>query len=938
MAKSKASASAKTKPDDAKPGRAKGHGSDGHWVTIETADGRMRPIFLAGPRHGQTAAQRKANAATLRGASGGLEREHATAKPKGGPKTLHGAQSMVGKAAAAHNRGKAAKVAQPKPAAAPGRGTPERQAKAMELVYARKQAHSQIAEHGGVKGAHRAAWNESTPHAGLDAGPHGHSLVRIRDARHTYLARRNTGAMRRDVAAKPKASAPKASSAKAVGRGTPERLDRAMRLRAANPVRQQARQDAAEIAKAYQQVSGGKANVRVRLADLREKLPHLPRERQDAALMQLATRKHQGASLDSWDGQHGANARDRAAALMLPSGHRRDFIYLGGPSSGVGRDGFPVAPRPSKVAELRAARKPTAPAPAKPAGERIKAARQALAKPVPEATRAKVLGAIRSLDDQAATGAPVSVRELRAKLASDLPRKTQFDRTVRKLTEEGHLDAHRYDNAYAHGTTAAQRAAMVRRPAAGTPKRPGESRRGRESHYNAVSLGPEARKPAAVAPGFALKQERNSRPKPFESTGKGKTPAMFEEMRGANARDLPGQRTMFGQRPAASPERADALTKPVGRSTFRAAVESAKRNAGAKRDKLAATIKSQRKELAEARTSSVRDVRPDSVEFDPQRFQYKLNAEHGTGSVGSLQGVKKWDPELGGVLQVWKDPANGKTYVVNGHNRLDLARRLGADKVSVRHIVAKDAAEARAKGAITNIAEGRGNSTDAAQFFRDTGMTRAGLESRGVPLREKVATEGLAISGLEEGLWRQHKAGELSANRAAIIGGSGLTHAQQAAVAKSSGKAGVAGLNDRDLKEYIDNAREAPTVKNRTLDLFGSNEEDISLGAFRAKAQGFVKDKLGKEKRVFGTVAKSGNAADLERAGNKINAGESGKIAQTAAENLHVFDQLKNRRGPVADLLNEAADRVHKGESTRKVHDEIYRRLPKAIQEMLRGG
>jgi hypothetical protein len=344
------------------------------------------------------------------------------------------------------------------------------------------------------------------------------------------------------------------------------------------------------------------------------------------------------------------------------------------------------------------------------------------------------------------------------------------------------------------------------------------------------------------------------------------------------------------------------------------------------------------KRLREARSSTVREVPTRAVAFDPERFQYKLavHGEHGVGE--ALHGVKKWDPELAGVLQVWRDPANGKTYVVNGHHRLDLANRLGAGKVAVRYIKARDAEEARAKGAITNIAEGRGTSTDAGQFFRDTGLTKADLENRGVPMRERIATEGLALSDLEEGLWRKHKGGELTAARGAIIGGSGLNHAQQATIAKHAGKGGVQNLTDRDLKEFIDNAREAPTIKQRSIDLFGGSDEDINLGAHRARAQGFIKERLGREKRVFGTVAKSKNAADLERAGNRIDAEGSGKVAQAAAENLHIFDTLKNRRGPVSDLLNEAAERAHAGENARKVHEDVYRRLPAAISEMLGGG
>lgn len=155
------------------------------------------------------------------------------------------------------------------------------------------------------------------------------------------------GPIAADAPQAPRVSTPSAPVKARAQRGTPERQRRAAELRAANPARQQARHDAAEVGRAYQEVSGGKANVRVRLADIRDRLQHIPRERQDAALMHLATTKHRSAMLAAFDGQHGATARDRAAALKLPTGHTRDFIYLGGPSSG-GRGGFPVAPKLAK--------------------------------------------------------------------------------------------------------------------------------------------------------------------------------------------------------------------------------------------------------------------------------------------------------------------------------------------------------------------------------------------------------------------------------------------------------------------------------------------------------------------------------------------------------------------------------------------------------------
>ena len=431
-----------------------------------------------------------------------------------------------------------------------------------------------------------------------------------------------------------------------------------------------------------------------------------------------------------------------------------------------------------------------------------------------------------------------------------------------------------------------------------------------------------------------------STPKRFESTGSGKTKPLFEEMRGAAGKELRGQTNFLGR------ERPDNRLASAQASEFRAAVESA-RLRGSSRDRAASRLKETRAKLREATRDpsshvehapgTVTELKTNLIHFDPDRFQYKLAAQGQHGVTDALAGVKRYDPELGGVLQVWKDPANGKVFVINGHHRLDLANKLGAEKVAVRFIHAKSAEEARATGAITNIAEGRGSSLDAAKFFRDTGLSREHLEARGVPMREKVATDGLALSNLDEPIFKRVVNGELSPARGAIIG-NGLSHAQQRSVMTHLDKMPKGRMpSDATLRETVEHAKNAPTATKTTRGLFGDDEEEVSLSLHRGEAAAHIRDRLSREKKVFGTVARERNAVDLERGGNQINTAESGKISQAASENLATFDLLKHRSGPVSKLLNEAAERVHKGEKKKAVHDEIYRRLPIAIRETLAG-
>lgn len=333
----------------------------------------------------------------------------------------------------------------------------------------------------------------------------------------------------------------------------------------------------------------------------------------------------------------------------------------------------------------------------------------------------------------------------------------------------------------------------------------------------------------------------------------------------------------------------------------------------------------------------VGDLDTKLINADPERFQYKAGYGEG-GSVGSLAGVRKYDKDLAGVIQVWKDPADSKTYVINGHNRLDLAKKLGADKVTVRYIEAKDAGEARSKGALTNIAEGRGTAIDAAKYFRDTGLTREQIAERGIPMREKVATDGLALSRLEPNAFKRVVSGEMTAARGAIIGGSGLKDHEQAALVKMLDKHKGREITDSHLKELADEVKSARSVRSEGNDLFGSTADDHSLAIHKTKLQATIKDRLSKEKRLFGIVAKSKHADELARAGNSINTGESAKVSENAAVTLGVFDRMKNLSGPVSRSLNDAAERIYSGENARKVTDETYRKILKDLPAMLAGG
>ncbi len=136
----------------------------------------------------------------------------------------------------------------------------------------------------------------------------------------------------------------------------------------------------------------------------------------------------------------------------------------------------------------------------------------------------------------------------------------------------------------------------------------------------------------------------------------------------------------------------------------------------------------------------------------------------------SPQGVCKFNPQLAGVISVWRDPADGLTYVVDGHHRVELASRLGVSELNVQFLDAPDATAARAQGAFINMAEGRGTATDVALFLRETGTTPEDLAKRGISLPTGLTRDAVALARLAPDVFDQVATGNIPRSWGTAIG------------------------------------------------------------------------------------------------------------------------------------------------------------------------
>lgn len=309
----------------------------------------------------------------------------------------------------------------------------------------------------------------------------------------------------------------------------------------------------------------------------------------------------------------------------------------------------------------------------------------------------------------------------------------------------------------------------------------------------------------------------------------------------------------------------------------------------------------------------VQNVPTEAIKTDPERFQYKGGADETTGAGLALGDVKTWDEGLSGVLTLWKSP-EGELFAVNGHQRLDLAKRTGTGQVRAQILDSSQVSDVQARGygAKINIAEGRGTEIDAAKFMRDMQLTPQDLADQGISLAEAKTRRAVALAQLSDTIFHFTATKQFPVEKAVIIGEE-LHDNQPAQDAlfktirawERSGKQ----LDGNKLRELILLAKSAGTVPGKQINLFGEAEIKKSLMLETADLLENAKKELRLDKSLFGKVGKE--ADRLSRAKNVIDPETNQAISQESADSLDAL----NRFAYIPDS------------ATRKVIDDFARQL-----------
>lgn len=310
-----------------------------------------------------------------------------------------------------------------------------------------------------------------------------------------------------------------------------------------------------------------------------------------------------------------------------------------------------------------------------------------------------------------------------------------------------------------------------------------------------------------------------------------------------------------------------------------------------------------------------------------------MNHLRNRNAPNAIEGQKRYSPGKAGVLLVWEDPADGKTYVVNGHHRHELAVKTGQPHELVMKINAPTAEEAKVIGAETNISEGHGSAVDAARYFKSAKiLTPRDAARRGFPLGQPNVAHGLAMARLHGRILDRVESGEIPEGRAAAIGRAKGNPVQQEAALRAiarmerRGKGVTHGQAESIARQIAESGTQAAPGR----DLFTSFQREHPLHGQHSEIDDYVLQRV----RQGSNVGKDTDAGS----GIGFAEGEGPIQGQTATPD-QLYTSRVNRAGPLNDIRARAAMRLANGqEPPLKIKGEAYFRVKRELQKLLGAG
>ena len=339
--------------------------------------------------------------------------------------------------------------------------------------------------------------------------------------------------------------------------------------------------------------------------------------------------------------------------------------------------------------------------------------------------------------------------------------------------------------------------------------------------------------------------------------------------------------------------------------------------------------------VQKATPDQVTELSTKEISVNSDVFQVKAAGKlKKSGVSGSLKDIENYQEFLSGIISVWRDvngeigPAN-KVYVVNGHNRLDAAKRFGREKMVVRYLDAATAKEASNQGALQNMAESKLAAVDAARFIRNTGSTPQDLASQGIVLTDNTVNKAIAFSRLPDNLFTKLMEGTLSEAKAKALGSLDISPDIINDVAVTAGKGK---WSAEKIEQAIQMAANA-SVKEEAGVIPGLGNFFKSTNAKQIlDVRTEIVKLLNQEIIALRPASSEATANILEGAGNKITVEGSQSRRELATQSLAAFNKLAGQSGPLTDLITDLVGLVKGKNTAKKVVADNYSQIKETLE------
>lgn len=314
------------------------------------------------------------------------------------------------------------------------------------------------------------------------------------------------------------------------------------------------------------------------------------------------------------------------------------------------------------------------------------------------------------------------------------------------------------------------------------------------------------------------------------------------------------------------------------------------------------------------KTRETHTFKPSELLTDARTFQYKENSDS-EGVTDRMNGVEEFDPLFAGKIIVYQTK-DGKKYIVDGHQRLGLAKRTGGDNIELEGFLFKEEdgytpEQVRVLAAQKNIAEGSGTAIDTAKIIKEIGIENL---PKTIPTNSAMVKDGIALSRLGDTAFQKIINGEITPAQAARIADI-IRNDEDKQIAAIDG---VRIANFSNLDQVAMFAREvlaADTVRSEQINLFGTQELLETTAIEKIQIVDKAIRSLRSDKKIFSGLLRN-NSKIQGRGNNRLDRATNERINQQAGVAIELIERLASRSGVISDKAVQLAGMVKREEMT----------------------